>query len=341
MRTYTSKVIRRESERNIFAAKEGRDAIVDEVHVVERYALIRIQGSDTLIHAPWAENWEQAPSFLRVGNAVRIYHPQGNPNKIEITGNANSIPTPVGSISVLPTQPSTEDAIISGCVATAGSAMILTVTAGTYRVDNVVYSLVSDDVTISTAPTSPDYRVDMISVGASGVIQYTVGTPHATDPANPTLPSDEVLIAYVVVPYEETVILQGWIGQGWTELTLVAFIATMDTFEMIWSYGADNIGTITLRNQYGKLLVGSHGVTVTIDSGNGTIDSVYPTKIYNITTGTKTFTYIRGMIDAATPPGDPPYLDASPTIHCYVTAQTDFTMSNYILLYDSTGDMML
>ena len=105
MRSYGKQMVRRRVEQMQNTRIESRDAVITAIDFTSRTATVRIQGSDKSVYARWSENFEQAPQFLRVGNAVRISHPEGNQGRIEIIGHGVLIPTTVsgGAIPQPPT----------------------------------------------------------------------------------------------------------------------------------------------------------------------------------------------------------------------------------------------
>jgi hypothetical protein len=362
MRLYSKKLIRNKVSSQIYASKEGRDAIVRLVDPSARYAIIRIQGTDEDIYSGWSENWHQAPPWLRVGNSVMVRHPKGNPNKWEIFANGVTIPTPVGGGSILPVPEAGEASIISGGQVLVYDGMTVHITAGTYRIadtyyafpglymGNTTFDYMGDHpsilmgsagtyVTLAAAPSSPNYRIDALFIGTDRVIDYVQGTPHATDPVAPTTPSNHVLISYIIVPYGTTQLEQSFIGNAWTAPYLASFVLSMELDTMLWSDPVTQDGTIELFNQYLKPHLGTYKVRLIIESGNGSLSASTPdvtSQDLTLTTGVGNFTYTRGGGDYLSPTPD-----VSPMLKAYVIAQPGtYYGYAYIRLLDSLGEMM-
>jgi hypothetical protein len=345
MRLSTKHFLRSKVEKKIARSVEGRPGIVVSVDVPNRKALVRIQGTDVEISVPWQQNWTEVPSFVYVGNSVLIGHIIGNPNKLELIDDGISIPTPVGSGSILPDQPASDDIVISGMAVTIAGGLDVDIATGTYRIDTSIYTFETPDtVTVDTAPSSPNYRVDLICVGADGILDYIAGTPHASAPVTPSLPSSHASVTTIIVPYETTELEQKFIGDAWSEPTLAAFALSIAT-EIRWTDSVQVTGTITLVNQYGKQHNDAYNITATIKDGNGILEetgspfTTGTTIDWDITTGSTTFVYERGKIDNIDIFGSP--VDSSPTINVYITTATDFYSVAFISLYNSLDDFML
>jgi hypothetical protein len=372
MRLLNNRIVKDKTDKRINRAKEGRDGIVQFVDSINKYAIITVQGDDKSIIATWSENWESIPKFLRIGNACRVHHPKGNSNRWEMTGDANTIPTPVGDNPLLPTQPAGEDVIISGSSVLVYEDMKLVVEAGSFRINDVEYNLggillgnaviglMGEDpnflmgfeyggiVEIADAPDAPDFRVDLIYVGTNGEIGVRAGTPHETDPVAPELEADEAFIAFVVVPYEVTEIEQAWIGPAYT----VPYLRTVETAMefpdgMFWPDLNEDHATFTLYDQYDKPVIGNYSIRITITDGNGELSkgaehwppSTGQTISIAIDDGVANFIYRRGYIDGIAVVDVP--LDESPTIHFEVVGQGAFVSDVFVKLYDSLGLIML
>ena len=338
MQLYGKKFIKRGVDRQIFGAKESRDAIVISVDQATRSCIIRIQGTDEDIYAPWPEGMFQQPPYLRVGQSVAVRHPKGNGTKMQILGEGVVIPTPVGNGSVLPTQPSTDDTVVSGGAVTVGTGLALSVASGSYRIEGTLYTLAADTVTLSTAPSSPNFRIDMLSVGADGTIDITAGTPHATAPVAPSLASNHAFIKYIMVPYGTTQLDQALHVGKTAAPELYGFALSMSDTEMVWA-DTTSTGTIDINDQYGKAFPGSYGITVDFTRGNGSLNSeaAGASLSFTWTSPSSTFTYTRGGYDSVNTGGDP---DESPIFKAYLTGNTDFYAEVWIKLYDSLGDYM-
>jgi hypothetical protein len=193
-------------------------------------------------------------------------------------------------------------------------------------------------ITIAAAPSAPNYRIDALFIGADRVIDYVQGTPHATLPVAPSVPSGHVLIDYIIVPYETTELLQSFIGYAWQTPYLAAFELSMASDVMEWIDPFTQTGTIRLLNQYLKPHLDTYKIGIVIESGNGSLHTTNPVTSTEITTttGVGTFTYTRGGEDYIS--GTP---DISPMIKAYlVTQPNSYYGYSYITLLDSLGEHM-
>jgi hypothetical protein len=376
MRLLTNKLARYQTDKKVGRHNEGRDAVVHDIDSGIRTAIITIQGSDEAVIARWPENWHIVPPFLRRGNAVRVYHPKGNPYVWELTQDSGSIPTPLDGSSPVPEQEVGEDVVIEGMGVvthtTGVDGMVLLIDIGTYRIDGIVYGapglLMGDPafdlmgeepelsmgaeyggiVQVPAAPEAPFFRVDMISIGSSGAISYTTGALHETDPVAPVLPSTQALIAYVIVPYEVTVIEQSWIGDGWVEPQLREVLMVMqdkddpdaENYEMYYEDTFSRTVVVEMRDQYDKLVFGWDTISVEILDGNGSLSTTPDTtfRTFKQETGTCTFQYIRRGFDGITDLTLPN--DISPTIKAWQTSNQNLYTIIYVQVFDSVGDLM-
>ena len=340
MKLFGGKFIKTGVARQIYGAKESRDAIVISINTSTRSTIVRIQGTDEDIYAPWPEGIFQAPPWLRVGSCVRVHHPKGNATKIQMEGPGSMIPTPVGAGSVLPTQPATANVVIVGGAVTVDTGMDLDIASGAYRISNASYSLTAGSVTLSAAPSSPNFRIDMLSVGVDDVIDVTAGTPHATAPVAPTLAADHALIKYIMVPYGTTQLDQALHVGKTAAPALFALEFAMSDVEMLWA-DTTSTGTISLTDQYEKPIPGNYGFTVEVSRGNGSIehdsDGSSTTSISwtETSVSSDTFVYTRAGNDhdAGTP-------DSSPILKAYLTDNSDLYAEVWIELFDSLADYM-
>jgi hypothetical protein len=203
-------------------------------------------------------------------------------------------------------------------------------------------------VQVPAAPEAPFFRVDMISIGSSGAISYTTGALHETDPVAPVLPSTQALIAYVIVPYEVTVIEQSWIGDGWVEPQLREVLMVMqdkddpdaENYEMYYEDTFSRTVVVEMRDQYDKLVFGWDTISVEILDGNGSLSTTPDTtfRTFKQETGTCTFQYIRRGFDGITDLTLPN--DISPTIKAWQTSNQNLYTIIYVQVFDSVGDLM-
>lgn len=338
MKTYGRRLIRRSAEKSIAKTKENRYAIVRSVDKLTRSAIVRVQGSDVDIYIDWPEGKYQQPPWLRVGNAVVVQHPEGSQTKMVMIGEGASIPTPVGAGSVLPTQPVTENKVISGCGVVVGSGMNLDVYGGEYRIGNIIYELNPTSVELSAAPSSPDFRIDMLYVGTDGILHLTTGTPHATAPEPPDLVSEHVAIKYIMVPYGTTQIDQVFVGTT-AAPAFLQFTLSMSSTSLEWGT-TTTTGTLSMLDQYGKPFSITSTAAAEILSGNGLLQHASDTPSTSITwsmSGTSTtFTYTRGGIDNIAVMGSP--VDSAPMLKVTL-GDGDYRLAP-IEIYDSLGDFM-
>jgi len=366
MRLLPNRLIRGKSRRQVSQASEGRDAIVHSINLTTRKAIVRIQGLDEDVYATWSQNLEEVPPFLRVGNAVRLYHPKGNRHKWEITSNAKTIPTPISG-SILPVQPGTNDTIISGLATLVAGGMNVTVNDGVFRINEIHYtpqgllmgiSALGDMGDLAAPPMGADfsalltitaadatlYRVDMLCIGADGTLDYYTGTPHATDPVAPDVPASHVLVTTIIVPPGVTTIQQGWIGTAWTAPILTVMLVEWSNNPVEWLDPVQTTATVTLLSQYNIPFASVLAVKMYIMDGNGWIRSgsnYLQTLTKNTAAGVATFVYERHLMEPAYPPYDPVRAnDISPTIKVEVITNTNIYQITYVQLYNSSGEFM-
>lgn len=191
---------------------ETRDGIVWEILDSQRLCKVKIQGSNKLIIAHYPNNIQSVSTWLKVGASVKILHTGGVRGRIEVIGLGQTIPTPITGLQY-PEMPTSVDALVSGGELTEifnQPRMAVFVKVGTYRVDNVYYTIppismlygdnykmgdggymeeIAGVVGINAAPSVGLYRYDLISIGTNYVIDYKPGTPSA----NPVKPSIDPL----------------------------------------------------------------------------------------------------------------------------------------------------
>lgn len=354
MKLYGKKIIKNSMDRVASSKQETRDGILWDVVSASKICRVKIQGSNTLITAYYPENWEQTPTWLKPGNAVKIMHTGGVRGRIEVIGHGQLIPTPVSG-SQFPTVATAEGLITSGCglLAAATPRMAVLVKTGTYRINGVTYGLsyitmadgtnylMSDGgamgeiaavIPINAAPSTGNYRYDMISIGINAVVDYTAGTPATSDPVKPTPAADHLLIGYIFVPYGTTEITNGLnVGREYSPAVPSYLTMTIADEDLAWAELSTTV-TVAVLDQYGGVMNGTgvgYGITLTIQAGNGTVRSATgeesTTSVigYTGTGNSHVFTYIRGGVD----PGD-----ISPTL--YATLSGAAGVMGGILLRD-------
>lgn len=366
MRLYGGKLLKQKTQKQLRQAQELRDAIVFDVTPADRYCRVKIQGSAEYIKAYYPENWEQTPSFLKPGNAVRITHPGGNRGRIEIAGNGILRPTDVNSQKISVTPETLTDTVLTGCGLSPSKpeSMSIKVAYGTYRIDGITYTLtgmlmdnagiemdrldllmdeVSDSATFDAAHSS-FFRYDSVCIGIDGVIDVVKGTSFATGgtiPAPPSALPDHLRLGWVLIPPNTTEITGGLINKYYTAPVAAYLTNTIADNELEWGKNTTTI-TIYARDQYGNLINGNYYITMTWTRGNGTLSrsgdsATSPTAFtFNFTGTYAEVTYTRE--GEPTPPDE--YDEESPII---TIADADPTISNtvaYILLYDITGALV-
>lgn len=313
MRLYSGRSINRSVERRFRSHTESRDAIVWDVDESTGVARCKVQGSDEYILCHYAQNWSTLPYFVKPGFAVRIVHKGGSKGFQEISGPGRAIPSPVLG-SALPPPPPLFDGIITGMLPTApGLGMYVSISSGTFRIDNLTYTFNATDggilmesdadiemasdselllgtganslLLLDPAPSIPEARYDLIVVATDGIAHVVKGTA-STDPVMPDVPADHIEIAHVLVLGGVTEIFQKDINALWEprlphNLTFVlsgAYVKSQS--EMYCSLTDANVTmdiTITIRCQYGWPLSIPYEITLNKDIGAGSISPYLPT----------------------------------------------------------------
>lgn len=365
MRLYGGRKIKQAVDRRVAQGRELRDAIVYDVAEASRYCRVRIQGSNTLIRAWFPENWEAKPSFVRVGNAVRISHPGGSKSgRVEVVGHGFLLPSMVAG-GTAPATPEVPDAVLTGCVVSAAVPAVMggVVSAGTYRIDGVIYSLSGlemDDLTVEmdrldiemdgvgstftlSAAHATYFRYDSICVGADGVIDVVSGPNFAynasTVPDPPAAPADHIRLGWVLVYPNMTTVTAADINRTFSYPTPTELRVVVAEQELEWTNMSTTI-TVSMRDQYGNRIAHSGtgwNVTITWNYGNGTLtvdgtahdESEGSVNFLMAVLGYKVITYTRdGLVD-----------DLSPTF-TIEEAESGLANGTYIILLDSFGAMM-
>lgn len=275
MRRYNKKVIRHMMRAARRGVVETRDAIIWDIDVVNYYARVKIQGSNNYIIAHFPRNNFSIPTWLKVGNAVRIVHKSGLQGYVEIVGPGRAIPTAISGGN----QPSTgalDDGIVSGMRVSASSpaSMMVFVEPGTYRINQQLYTftasggstpmamtasspyvmgvLVGEDyiemgaaifggseiVTIATAPSEGSFRYDRLAVGTDGTLDYLQGSTFTSTPTYPSLSADHIQVGPdILIIGGQTSVAENNIGLIWTarDLSIVTFTPASGDDTMDWS----------------------------------------------------------------------------------------------------------
>jgi len=245
MRLYGAKQLRNYVDDRHTRHTESRDGICWSVNSTDRYAFVKIQGSDRQILAYYPENWSQTPEWLKRGNAVRISHCSGNQGRIELIGHGILVPTAVpGSTHVSTLSPgvSTGVAITLGCNLLGkpnNPGMSLMVRTGSFRVANSTFVLDAiamnssslyrmgdggkmNDIaavkTIDAASTSA-FRIDVLQVGTDLAVDVLKGTTFsgtATASTREAIAGGHVELGFVLVYPNMTAITQGDINHNFS-----------------------------------------------------------------------------------------------------------------------------
>lgn len=289
MRLYGQRFAKRYVDRRVAGSNETRDAILWDVDTVNNLARCKIQGSNELVIAHFPRNCKTTPYWLKPGNAVRLVHRTGVRGYVELVGEGRAIPTPVEG-EATPAAGSVPDGVISGCQLdeTTPESMAVIFTAGTFRVNSVVYNtnpavggyvIMSDPapmlmdkiwttmdatgtltIELDTAPSAGQFRYDLICVGTDGVIHYIAGTASAT-PVKPDLPADHVIVEdYIFVKGGATEIYDHDIGVDWTAPYPSTLYIVLGDAEFAWDAGDDYPETtiaVTVKDQYGNTISAS------------------------------------------------------------------------------------
>lgn len=294
MRLYNKKFAKNFVDRRVLAHTETRDAVLWDINVSNHYCKVRIQGSNEDIIAHFPRNWTAIPYWLKKGNAVRILFKQGIRGYIEVIGEGRAIPTPTSG-NDFPDPATLPDIIISGLKMTAMAvpSMNLQITDGSFRINEVVYSvgvdewggIIMDDpasiimgdaidmgdaiytATVDAAPALGYFRYDAFVIGEDKVIDYLKGTEVQSDPVFPTIPTDHLLIGrYIFVRSEVTEIKQLDIGAQWSAQVPSKMVVTYSngtgvidpvTRKFEWNTVedvSDIIITIEIFDQWGSLM---------------------------------------------------------------------------------------
>lgn len=183
---------------------------------------------------------------MKLGNAVKLMHTFGLRGRMEITGHGEFIPTPVEG-DTWPTTVTGTDAVLSGCnvVPLDPPALYVGVTAGTYRIDDVIYYLgalggvagpmplndappmeMGDAVPMGTMiawglaidpPSATKFRYDLIVAGTDSIAHVVKGD-EADEPVMPDCPEDHVSLGWILLhPGTYTEITSDMINREWTE----------------------------------------------------------------------------------------------------------------------------
>lgn len=358
MRLYGKKFIGRSMQRSAEGRQETRDAVLWDVQPLNRICRCKIQGSNTFVIAHYPRNWDETPSWLRPGTAIRICHLGGVRGRVEVVGMGRAIPTPVSG-NTFPDLETGPDGVLSDCyvIACATPRMAVLVRTGSYRISGTTYYLtpitlgtgtdyhlgdggafgeVAAAKEINAAPAAGLFRYDLISVGTDGVVDYTAGTAAAT-PSKPSIAGSHLALAYVLVKSGVTEILDTDINHDWTDPYPLYFTIAIADQNIYWADPVTTNVTVQVLDQYENPISGNYKFTLEFSHGNGTLYSAQSgnsrtSVIQYVWSGSSyIFTYTRDKLD----PGD-----ISPVLKASVTGAYSMQAYGFILLYDAAGNLM-
>jgi hypothetical protein len=308
------------------ARTETRDGILWAVFPIDRYATVKIQGSNTQIRAYFPENWASLPEWLKMGNAVKIMHTGGNRGRIELVGHGQLIPTAVPGGQDNPGFPTMGDGVLTGMQleTTTPASMNIIVNDGTYRVNTEYYVLTGTGghTTLAVAAAhATQFRYDLIVIGTDSIVHIVQGTNFTTPgtSAMPPVPANHISLGWYLVLPATTEITDGVVNTYWTPLEpgyMTAVVTYTHPTEggMPWMEPPTYVSlcnhastaVFTVYNQYGnRQSKASPGYefTFTLTAGNGTftcsdwggvhVDHENPTITWFNTSGQFTVSYTR------------------------------------------------
>jgi hypothetical protein len=345
--------------------QETRDGILWYVSTEQRFCYVRIQGSDESIIAHFPSNFEATPSWLKLGNSVKVVHTGGVRGRIEVIGHGQTIPTPLLG-DTLPTMATSVDTILTGCYVREcfnQQRMAVLVETGTYRIlgmnhilgailmlngedykmgDGGLMGTIAGAIGIDAPPAPGYWRYDAIDIGADGIIDYNKGTYGlipVVEPLETYLP--HIRLATVLVYGGMDRVSQPDINRIWKSPVLSEAEATIADSDLDWD-DDPVFTTITVRalDQYrNPILSAGYGWYMSVEflGGNGTLSSPEEgsssTKIGGHTGSSSSsyvFTYTRDKFAT----------DISPAFR--IVVEVDKVIETYaaITLRDADGDPM-
>lgn len=375
MYMYGKRFIKNNIESKIASHLETRDAILWDTLPAQRLCRVRIQGSSENITAYYPENWTATPFWLKPGNAVRISHVGGIRGRIEVIGHGRVVPAPVSG-GQFPTVATGEDTPLEADIAINGVAgvsstfvtpcpnnnqMVVLVKTGTFRISGTTYTIlpivmsassvykmgmggilsnIAEAVALDSAPSAPNFRYDIISVGTDLVVDYNKGTNFTTTPVYPTVAASHVELGRILVYGGMTEVTEADIGRTFSAPQASKVNISISDQDLAWAELTSTI-TVSIVDQYGNsITTGGYGwyITLEIIAGNGTLTSAEEgdsTTIIGGHTGSGsnsyTFTYTRDQLD----PGD-----ESPVLEAVLETNYAISYQDYIILRDASGDIM-
>jgi hypothetical protein len=219
---------------------------------------------------------------------------------------------------VTPTPPALEDVILTGMNLSATiptATMSVVVSAGTYRIDGVAYSLVGIPMgnampmgsnigmggfgallTIDAPTAGSYYRYDLIVAGTDGVAHVVKGANATSNPAMPATPADHVSLGWVLVYPNMTAVTLSDLNRPYTTPAPQAIAISAD-ITILHGHSIANphfddeaVLTVSVLDQYRNLSPKAspgHAILFWFLSGNG--DLVCGTASFDESSGTQTF----------------------------------------------------
>lgn len=362
MRLYNKRFITKNAEKKAREVQETRDAILWDVLPSQKLCRVKIQGSGEYITAHYPENWEQTPSWLKPGNAVKVMHTGGIRGWVEIVGHGQVVPTPLSG-SAAPTPAPGPDAIITGCNLSQIPnipQMAIMVSTGTFRISDIVHildAIAMDESTIfemgmggemgsvaavsSIATASAIYfRNDLVVVGANSVVDIVKGANFSTVEIIPAMPSGHILIGKILVYPNMNKILTSDINKSFYSPTPKNITFSIADDDLAWGELSTAV-VVNVIDQYGNAYAGAGAgfyITLAIISGNGAVSSVEEGSSATIigqhtgATDHSDFIYTRGGAD----PGD-----HSPILQATIELDYAIQRTAHIVLRDVAGNEMM
>ena len=349
MKTYCRKFAKSAIRNFMSTKKETRDGILWYVDVVNKTCRIKIQGSNKLITAHYPRNQKRNPSWLRIGNSVRVVHREGIRGFLEVVGEGRAIPSPVTGDN-FPDIGGLSDGIMSGMVmyATDPTRNGVFVTSGTYRIDSTIYDfvgwtgdyIVMNDpapmvmgiiptlkmgiiiLEVDAAPIDDSlFRYDAYVVGIDGIPDYIKGTEVASDPVKPTIPSDHILIRYILRVGGDVTVTDDRIGINYSTPKPVNLSLTIPADMAFGTLEVDL--RVDIKDQYDNNISSDAGWILTLSKIIGTgqvwsLDTGYDddTVTQQLVGSTRyTFRYKRNTLVVETSPYFQFTLSSKPNLH--------------------------
>ena len=273
MRLYGRKFMSRFVQKKLGPTTETRDAIIFDIDWTAFVCKCKIQGSDEYVNAYFPRNEATIPSWMRLGNSVRVLHLGGVRGHMEVIGPGGARPTPMPGSPSHPPQAGLADAVISGLEVTAAGGLTVEISTGTYRIDGDVYT-VSDGSFgyFLTDETDPPMETDETYPPAETDQDFRYIETSETDPPMETnealypAVTGETVMEYALDPlYPDTA------GQFRYDTFQVGIDGILDYVKGVQVYGTAPLKPVISGNhvQVGEyILIYSSGGTTAITDAN-------------------------------------------------------------------------